>query len=216
MYEFVSKKEYAPIRKEIESIIKNVQHILRNEDKDLTFQFSLVGSGKRHLITRIKNGNSGYDFDYNLALNQKFSWRPFVRESFFKAFQQAIKGTRFNAIENSTSVITIKQVSQKEKTVLVGCDFSIIVSEFDNNEKYYKYSRLNKNLQNYTWEIRNCSRQNESKINFLLNNYLNAWNFIKNEYLKLKENDRQKKHSFILFYEAVNNVYNFMLEDKEE
>lgn len=79
MYEFVSKKEYAPIRNEIEAIIKKVQKILREDDSDQTFQFKLIGSGGRHLITRIKGGNAGYDFDYNLVMNDNFSWKPTIR-----------------------------------------------------------------------------------------------------------------------------------------
>jgi len=37
MYEFVSKKEYMPIRNEIEGIIKKVQKILKEEDSAQTF-----------------------------------------------------------------------------------------------------------------------------------------------------------------------------------
>lgn len=53
MYEYVKKSEYAPIRKELEKIIKNVQIQMR-EKYELTFQFQLIGSGKKHLVTRKK------------------------------------------------------------------------------------------------------------------------------------------------------------------
>ena len=207
MYEFVSKKEYGPIRKEIEDIIKKAQIILREEDSDLTFQFKLVGSGQKHLITRIEGGNEGYDFDYNLSLNNKFNWKPSVRKVFFEAFQRAIVNTRFNKIEDSTSVITIKQVSKKNSKVIVGCDFSIVFYPKDESG-YYNYSRFNKNINNYTWEIRNVSRFSEQKLEWLRANYKNIWNIIKDEYLKLKDNDKQHKHSFILYHEAINNIYN--------
>ena len=59
-YEYVSKSEYAPVRKELEQIINRVQVYMR-KNYGLTFQFRLVGSGRRHLITRIKGGNRGYD-----------------------------------------------------------------------------------------------------------------------------------------------------------
>lgn len=206
MYEFVNKKEFTPIRNEIETIIKKVQKILKEENSKQTFQFKLIGSGGRHLITRIKGGNAGYDFDYNLVMNDKFSWKPNIRQSFFDAFQQAVKGTRFTTVENSTSVITIKQVDKKNKKVIVGCDFSIVF--YPNDESgYYKYARFNKNKQNYTWEIRNVSRFNDDNLNWLKENYDGIWNDIKEEYLKLKNNDHQGKHSFILFHEAINNIY---------
>lgn len=208
MYEFVPKKEFMPIRNEIEGIIKKVQKLLKKEDSDQTFQFKLIGSGGRHLITRIKDGNAGYDFDYNLVMNPNFSWKPTVRQSFFKALQEAIKGTRFNKIENSTSVITIKEVSKKQSKVIVGCDFSIVYYPEDDDTGYYKYSRFNKEQNNYTWEIRNVSRFNDDKLNWLQDNYEGIWKDIKDEYLKLKENNKQDKHSFILYHEAINNVYN--------
>lgn len=208
MYEFVTKKEYAPIREEIEAIIKEVQKILKKDDSDKTFQFHLIGSAGRHLITRIKGGNAGYDFDYNLVMNDKFIWKPIVRQSFFDAFQQAIKGTRFTTVENSTSVITIKQVDKENKKVIVGCDFSVIFYPDDDDSGYYKYSRFNKGQQNYTWEIRNVSRFNNDKLDWLKYNYNGIWNDIKEEYLKLKNSNPQAKHSFVLFHEAINNVYN--------
>ena len=208
MYAFVSRKEYAPIRNELEDIIKKVQKILKEKDKDQTFQFQLIGSGKRHLITKIEGGNQGYDFDYNLIMNKNFNWKPSVRKDFFDAFQKSIAGTRFNQIENSTSVITIKQVSKKDKKVVVGCDFSIVFYPREDDSNYYKYSRLNKEQNNFTWEIRNVSRFNDNKLNWLFENYDGIWQDIKDEFLKLKERDKQNKHSFILYHEAINNIFN--------
>ncbi len=125
------------------------------------------------------------------------------------AFQKAIKGTRFNAIENSTSVITIKQVSQKDKKVLVGCDFSVtfIPEDSEDNGNYYKYARFNKNNNNYTWEIRDLSGFSNEKLAWMMGYYDGIWNGLRDEYLKLKNNNPQKKHSFILYYEAINNLY---------
>lgn len=208
MFEFVSKKEYAPIRLEIESIIKKVQKNLKEVDSDQTFQFCLIGSGGRNLITRIKDGNSGYDFDYNLVMNSNFSWEPVIRQLFFDAFKKAINGTRFNKIENSTSVITIKQIDKSNSKVIVGCDFSVVFYPNDDDSGYYKYSRLNKLQQSYTWEIRNVSRFSKDKLNWLEKNYNNIWNDIRKEYLKLKNSNFQEKRSFILFHEAINNIYN--------
>ena len=53
MYEYVKKSEYAPVRKELEQIIKRTQIEMR-KNYGITFQFHLIGSGKRHLITRIQ------------------------------------------------------------------------------------------------------------------------------------------------------------------
>ena len=69
MYEFVSKKEVSFARDEIEQVIHNVQDYLR-ENSILTFQYNLVGSASnhRHLVTRIINGNQGFDMDYNIII----------------------------------------------------------------------------------------------------------------------------------------------------
>lgn len=52
------------------------------------------------------------------------------------------------------------------------------------------------------------SRFNNDKLDWLKDNYKGFWNDIKEEYLKLKNNNPQTKHSFVLFHEAINNVYN--------
>ena len=207
MYELVSKKEYKPFREEIELIIRKVQKILREEKPKITFQFKLVGSGSRHLITRIKDGNTGYDFDYNLIANINQKTDPAIREHFFQAFQKAIKNSKFNKIENSKSVITIKSVSKKNSKVLVGCDFSIIC--YSNKDlSYHYFAKFNKKENNYIWNIRSISKDNNKKLLWLKNNYSSFWNELKKEYLKLKNNDKQNKHSFILYYESINNIYN--------
>ena len=211
-YEFVPKKTYKPIREKIEEVIKKVQKNIK-KDTGITFQFKLVGSGKRHLITKIKDGNAGFDFDYNLILN-KYNDNPNIRYKFFIAFQNAIKGTIFSKIENSTSVITIKHVSRLDSKIIASCDFSIIYYPEDSDSDYYMYSKFNKNENNYTWEIRDCSRYNNKKLKYLLDEYDGIWLDIKDEYLKLKNSDKQNKHSFILFHEAVNNIYNIYTKDE--
>ena len=93
MYEYVSKAEYKPYKEEIESIIKKVQKIMKTE-YDTTFQFKLIGSANRHLVTKIKDGNRGYDFDYNLILQkerfmgQSQKTERAVYESFFQVAQK--------------------------------------------------------------------------------------------------------------------------------
>lgn len=93
MYEYVSKAEYKPYKEEIESIIKKVQKIMKTE-YDTTFQFKLIGSANRHLVTKIKDGNRGYDFDYNLILQksdlmeQSKKTERAVYESFFQVAQR--------------------------------------------------------------------------------------------------------------------------------
>ena len=97
-YEYVNKSEYRPMREELEQIINRVHKYMRKHH-DTTFQHRLIGSGKRHLITRIKGGNTGYDFDYNLIVEAPigFKWKEKVlKQHFMEAFAEAIKGTAYS------------------------------------------------------------------------------------------------------------------------
>ena len=213
-YEFVPKSEYQPLRIEAEKIIRKVQRLIRGQ---FTFQFKLVGSGSRHLVTRIKGGNGGFDLDYNLTINnpdEDHYWKAeFARETLFKAFQEAIKGTPFNKIENSTSSITIKNVDKKNSKIVYSCDFEIMY--FDDGHNYLKYARFNKNNGNYTWEPRKYSENIDYKIEIVLENYY--WSAIKEEYLKLKnKNSDINKHSFQLYIEVINNLFNELEQEEDD
>ena len=46
--------------------------------------------------------------------------------------------------------------------------------------------------------------------------YRNGWNEIREEYLKIKNANKDlNKHSFSLYLEAVNNVYNMLEQDND-
>ena len=206
-YEFVTKKEYSPVRVELEEIIKKVQIILK---KDFTFQFKLVGSGNRHLITREVNGNKGYDFDYNLVLNQYFNDPKYVKEKIINAVNQVVKGTKYDFAENSTTSITIKVKNTKDNKIEHSCDFAIVYYPDDSENEYFKYIRYNKKQNQYIWSIRHNSYNIDGKLDWLKENVDDYWNELKYDYyLELKNvNKDPNKHSFQLFHEAVNNMFN--------
>ena len=59
------------------------------------------------------------------------------------------------------------------------------------------------------------SRDVDAKVDEILE-FNNGWNAIRDEYLKLKNANRDNnKHSFSLYLEAVNNVYN-RLPDEDD
>ena len=225
MYEYVSIKEYQPVREELEDIIKQVQDIVRDT---FTFQFKLVGSGGRHLITRIKGGNQGYDFDYNLVLNppkeKNKIWNAnFARNKIKEALGKAIKNTNYNKVSDTKSGITIKVIDRKNSRITHSCDFSIIYypdiedDGSDNTDNFYKYARLDKSNSNITWEIRNNSRNYDDKLEWLQNNVNGYWDEIKEEYLIVKDSNNDiNKHSFQLYLEAVCNVFNQYYNNLDE
>lgn len=211
MYEYVTKAEYQPVREEIEKIIRKVRTYMWKHHQT-KFQDRLIGSGKRHLITRIENGNGGYDFDYNLIIaapEQGYRYNAdVVKRQFMQAFSFALKGTKYSAPQDSTSAITIKVIDKKQSKVLHSCDFAIIYYENDIETDGYYYLKNNKSQNQYVFEYRNLSRNIDVKLQEILS-YSNGWNDIRDEYLKLKNNNRDNnKHSLSLYLEAIHNVYN--------
>lgn len=207
MYEYVPKSEYAPVRKELEEIIKSVQDAMW-EEYGLTFQFRLIGSGERHLVTRIRGGNSGYDFDYNLII-QRWGTMPqkakMVKQRFMNAFKNALRGTQYSFPKDSTSAITIKVVDKKQKKILRSCDFAIVYYEDDDG---YYYLRNNKEQGNCEFVFRSVNSCIEEKV-YDICKVSDGWACISEEYRKLKDrNEGNGKHSFSIYSEAVNNVYN--------
>lgn len=213
MYEYVKKSEYVPVRKELEGIIKRVQNEMW-ERYGLTFQFQLIGSGKRHLVTRIRGGNSGYDFDYNLIIQR---WGDMynskvmiVKQKFMDAFKGAVKGTPYSSPKDSTSAITIKVIDKKQKKILRSCDFAIIYYENCSINNGYYYLRNDKKHNVYEFVFRSINSGIEEKVHDILGKN-GGWACISEEYRKLKDiNEGKGKHSYSLYAEAVNNVYNQM------
>lgn len=209
-YDYVPRKEYSPIKREFEAIIKKAQKIME-EKYETPFYYELIGSGRRHLITRIKGGNKGFDFDYNLVIEHPGNGYKYkakvVNEDFRNAFNQACKGTRFSFPEDSTSALTIRCKDQKNSRIKFSCDLAIIYYASDDYDGGYYYLRNWKDGR-YSFELRNNSVNADYKLDEILE-YKNGWNWVREEYLKLKNRNQDKnKRSFILYLEAIHNVYN--------
>ena len=209
-YEYVSKDEYRPVREELEDIIKKTQKILR-KNAGITFRFELIGSGSKHLITRIKNGNKGFDFDYNIIVNYDDGemWKAdYARKEFTKALDEAIRGTQYDHPQNTEVAITIKVKNTKKSKILHSCDFAVVYYPQENTGGH-KYAKLDLKTSKSNWENRQYTKNYHIKLDWLKENVGGYWDIIKKEYIKLKDNNNDiNKHSFQLFYEAVNNVYN--------
>lgn len=217
-YEFVSRTEYTPARKEIEKLIKRAQDRMWETDGK-TFQFQLVGSGKRHLITREVGGNRGYDFDYNLIIKNPgegyFYNAELVKQRFMRAFTAAFKGTAYAPPEDSTSAITVKVIDRKHSRILHSCDFAIIYYGKQQGREGYFYLRKDKNhysfspVISYGFKFRPLDFEPKEKVaEICRQRKQDGWKMIQEEYLKIKNRDREEKPSYSLYVEAVNNVHN--------
>lgn len=217
MYEYVNRSEYQPVRLELEEVIRKVHHFMRKK-YGITFQHRLIGSGRKHLITRVKGGNGGFDFDYNFIIphpGEGYSWNADkIKKEFTEALIFALKGTQYSNPQDSTSAITIKVVDQKNACILHSCDFAIIYYSEDDDFNGYYYLRNWKNQNRYSFEPRGASANVEEKLYEVLS-YEVGWSMIKDEYIKLKNRNKDNnKRSFSLYLETINNVHNQLCKDE--
>ena len=80
------------------------------------------------------------------------------------------------------------------------------------NGYFYLKCQKNRNIgtSNYVFEMRSTSKDIDSVLADVLE-YKNGWNYIREEYLTLKNNNRDpNKHSFSLYLEAIHNVANWL------
>lgn len=211
MYEYVKRNEYQSIRLELERIIQKTHQYMRKE-YNLTFQHKLIGSGSKHLVTRIKGGNKGFDFDYNFIIphpGEGYYWKAdVIKSQFTEALKFALKGTKYSNPNDSTSAITIKVVDRNNSRILHSCDFAIIYYSEDDDFNGYYYLKNWKKHGRYSFEQRLASSNVNEKLDYILS-FQNGWNIIREEYLKLKNANKDiNKKSFVLYLETINNVYN--------
>lgn len=216
MYEYVSKREYTPYKVEIENIIRHAQQIMKKQ-YNTTFQYKLIGSASRHLITKMENGNRGYDFDYNLILQKSDLWDnpKKLKQQFMNAFKDAVSGTPYNPPEDSTSSITIKVVDRRHSNIIRSCDLAIIyyVDDEDMGEGYMYLKNWKNNR--YSFEKRKLSQNADYKLYEILE-YEQGWNMIREEYIKIKNRNKDiNKKSFVLYLESIHNVYNHLQQEEE-
>lgn len=211
-FEYVHKKEYYPVKHEQKTILDRVVSIMQREYDLPGVRYRLIGSGDRHLVTRIKGGNKGFDLDYNIILpplKEGWSYKPkVIADQFMQAFQKACRGTSYSFPKHRTSVIQLKHIDKDHSKVIYGGDFAIIYYGDDESEGYYYLKHWDDG--HYAFEKRSQSRNVGWKLEEIFEyNDEQGWNWIREEYLKLKNrNNDPNKRSCVLYLEAVHNVYN--------
>lgn len=167
-------------------MIYNVQDIVREK---FTFRFDIVGSYKMNMITYDANSNIGYDFDFNIEVNDDNIYSPKeIKEILMLTFENIRYKYGYGRPENSTRVITIKKVNYSTSKILHSCDFAII-NNYHNGEKCrQKYIHFNKKSQTYSW-----NQQGKGfyllpdKLDWIKKNKL--WNEFRDLYLENKNNN---------------------------
>ncbi|QOS39386.1 hypothetical protein DYE49_02510 [Treponema rectale] len=211
-YEFVPKKEYSPVRVELNNILTRLISLCRKDG--IILKDELVGSAKHKLITRTVHGNQGFDFDFNLIVeahnnsNPEQKWNAgYLKKRIIYNLNHVLKKTNYKPAEDSTTAITFKVVDQQNKKIIHSCDLAVVRYPYENNNSLMWIVRRDNTNGSYLWNIRQYTKNYQEKLKWL-QQYSNWFEKIKKEYLKLKNNNLDKnKHSFELYYEAINNLY---------
>ena len=207
MFEYVTKSEYQPFKLEVDEILKSIQRDLR-ENGILTFQFNLIGSAKRKLITRVENGNQGFDLDYNIVIQRIFNNRyknaKLLKQKFIDLFNKYFDDS-YDYSEDSTSVITIKKLNAQRNKVICSVDFAI-VNYYEDEEglERQEYIRFDKNTGNYSWALRKVATNHRHVENLIKEKDL--WEDVKDLYLNNKNKEPNKK-SRIVYYQTLETIY---------
>lgn len=200
---YVTKASARPVKNELLKIIREVQDIVRPH---FTFQFKIVGSSSMNMITYDRKSNIGFDFDFNLEINddeEEYNVAE-IRHIIKNAIDQVAPRYGYNHCEDSTRVLTIKKVNTLTSKILHSCDFALVYNCGDGRQQYI---RFNKERNNYTWEYQGKGFKNlENKITWLKAN--DYWRELQNYYLdKKNRNNNPDKHSRSILAESINEMY---------
>lgn len=209
-FQYISKHDEKVVSayKNLIKILMNVQNEVRDK---FTFQYKIVGSYSRNMITYDSKSNIGFDLDVNIYPNDDFNeYSPQeIKTTLIKTFRKYLKKYKYSKLENSTRVITIKVNDTKNSKIIHSIDFAI-VHDYEDEEGYQcqEYIRFNKKHNSYTWEEQDDGfYMLDEKTEWIKDEDL--WQELREMYLKRKNsnNDINKK-SRSLFAESVNNICN--------
>ena len=215
-FEYVPSREYKPVQNQLFKLIRLIQNEVRDY---FTFQYRFIGSSSRKMITCDRKNNIGYDFDVNFIINDidnQFTPKQ-IKNILINAFNKHKDKFKYNKIEDSKRVITIKVVDRKISKILHGCDVAIVKNHIDDGYKYQEYIYHDKKKHTYEWKKQPDGFYNlPNREKWIKDNKL--WEEVRNCYLDIKnENTNPNKKSCSLYAEAVNNIYNsYNLRNKKK
>lgn len=201
-FEYVSRREAAPYKKELIEIINRVQDEMRN---DFTFQFTFIGSSKRNMITYDPKTNKGFDFDVNIEVNDaNEDYTPKeIRGILREALNRIARNYGYSPCEDSTRVLTIKCIDHRRSSILHSCDFAIV----HNCKEGQQYIRFDRQTGACVWAFQaqpDCDLERKAEVL----KKKNFWDEVLDIYLDKKNlNTDPDKHSRSLYAETINECY---------
>ncbi len=201
-FKYVTKNEAKPVKEELYQILHEVQNIVRDY---FTFSFTPVGSSSRNMITYDAKSNIGFDFDFNIEVNdedENFTPKE-IRTILRNAIDRVVSKYGYKYCEDSTRVLTIKKVNTFSSRIIHSCDFAIVYNCKDGRQQYIRFDKAN-NM--YSWDFQGKGFVDlDKKIEWLKKKKL--WRELCDYYIiKKNNNDDTDKHSRSIFAEAVNEM----------
>lgn len=207
-FHFISKNDpkVKKAYKDIQDMLKEAQDLVR---KKFTFRFDVVGSYKRNMITYDAKSNVGYDFDFNIEVNDDNG--KYTSKQLKNMLQNAIGAVcvkyGYDYPEDSTRVLTIKMKNREKSCIIHSCDFAIVNNYIDDDgyegQQYIHYDKAH---GNYTW----CEQSEgyymlPDKIDWIKGNGL--WKAMRELYIEKKNrNDNPNVHSRTIFAITVHEI----------
>lgn len=201
-FKYVTKNEAKPVKVELYQILHEVQNIVRDY---FTFCFTPVGSSKRNMITYDAKSNIGFDFDFNIEVNdddQRFNPKE-IRTILRNAIDRVAPRYGYKYCEDSTRVLTIKKVNTFSSRIIHSCDFAIVYNCKDGRQQYIRYNKAD---NQYVWDFQGKGFVDlDKKIEWLKKKEL--WDDLRDYYIFKKNNNNDiNKHSRSIFAESVNEM----------
>lgn len=195
--EYVPKKEVKPHKETFTEIIKEIRPKIKNEG--VTFTCRLVGSAKRNLVVR--HHNKGFDCDYQIIIqkNKNEFDEESMKKLFIREFDHSVVKRGFKNCEDSKQAITIKKVDYENSKVLKAYDV-VILDQRDDGIYILTYHKKEEEYYDYL-PLPDTFKHSE---NFKKIKGAEMWNYLRDIYLKKKEDNTEDKKSFQIFNEAVN------------
>ena len=207
-FRYVSKRDphLRTVFKNAENLIREVQDAVRG---NFTFQYRVVGSYARNMVTYDAKSNTGYDFDFDLIINnedERYSAKE-IKKILQRAMGMVAKRYGYDFPEDSTRVLTMKCKDQKNSKILHSIDFAITneYTDEDGNDRR-EYIHFDKKRNQYIWCEQPSGEYNlPDRVTLLRDEGL--WGELREYYLKKKnKNDNPDLHSRQLFSMAVNEL----------
>ncbi|MCI5928290.1 MAG: hypothetical protein MRZ73_07080 [Pseudoflavonifractor capillosus] len=225
MYHYLDDREFEHrMRRLAGKIMQSLCHRLKVE-YDIGANFELVGSGGRNLI--LQNADEPVDLDYNLEILkcEDINNGRKLKEDIRKTFNEVLNEHRFGDCQDSTSCLTSPRIYfvRGNKT-----EFSIDVCITRQDEAGYYHRLIHKKTgcldwDQYYWNIVPDSERIREKAADIKTH--GKWAQLREEYLKIKNgylsrsghtvwlgNMYVNHPSFVCYIEAVNNVYNQIMQ----